>query len=124
MDGLSVLLVSASQETAEGMRRYLEGAGARVAVAAGLDAATRSEARALVLFADDFPADETAACLSELERCRGGQIVVLVSADPAIGAGPGADGVAIVRIPRPAWSWSVLDAIRTLLAEALERESR
>lgn len=126
MDGLPILLVSASPETSLGMRRYLEGAGARVTVASAVVLAAEPGPRAIVLFADDFPATETEACLRGLERRRDGPVVVLVSADPSIAAGrdPGGDGLAIVRIPRPAWSWSVLDAIRGLLAERRdERES-
>ncbi len=76
---------------------------------------------AVVAFPDDLDPNETADVLSELQHRDQDLALVLVTAKPAWFSGIGATdlGRRVVVLPRPAWGWTILDALRGLLREGL-----
>lgn len=106
-----VTVVAAARATSERLCHYLEEAGLRCLTAARPADATGAahRARAYVLMADDFEAGEVAAAL----HIWGGRrppprVVVVQGTGPALAPEGGAE---VVFLPRPAFSWTILDAI-------------
>jgi hypothetical protein len=106
-------LISADRETLDGVQAYLERAGARVRTTSRLDEAedTSSGADAVVFFADDYSLEESDIILAGLAV----RLLVIVTAEIAAfnarrGSWPRAERVVV--LPRPAWGWVLLDAVR------------
>ena len=111
-----VRIVSASDETSRELQRYLE--------ASGLSAAGNSELRhakvdaydrALVLFPDDFAADEVIAHLQAARAERLEATLIVVTAHPdRFKHAVARDGsmLGVIVLPRPAFGWAILEAIR------------
>ncbi|HEX7669860.1 MAG TPA: hypothetical protein VF395_09765 [Polyangiaceae bacterium] len=123
---LHVAIVSKNSETLEGLGSYLRGAGVvtsstrAIARAAELGAG----ASALVLFPDDYTWDGAVAALAECRSRNPRAPLVLVTRTPqrfeAL-ARPGDEAFTVV-VPKPAWTWTILDAIRAHLDHEPERE--
>ena len=113
----AVTIVSTHSETLDGLQSYLARAGVGARCTRDLAACTRfaSEAArnvAVVLFPDDFRREKVLAALTDLASTPT-VLVVLVTAHPR--KFEQADGVIIM--PRPAWGWSILEAIRAHVAK-------
>jgi hypothetical protein len=114
-----VAIVSRNTETLEGLENYLRGAGATTsstrAIVRSPDLA--ASASALVFFPDDYPWDGAIAALARWRSANPRAPFVLVTRTPqrfeALAAED--DEVLTVVVPKPAWSWTILDAIRAHL---------
>jgi hypothetical protein len=108
-----VAIVSFNRETLDGLQGYLEGAGltARCGSSLGACLSLASErTRAVVIFPDDFRWEKVVATLADLAARYPRVLPVLVTAHRQRFQKLAADEVLIV--PRPAWGWTILDAIR------------
>jgi hypothetical protein len=126
----AVLIISRNNATAEDLRAYFEGRGVRSAVSDRLDAADCApNARAVVLFPDEFPEHAVAEGVRELARRFAGSRAVIVTRDTArfedlvseVGALP--PGRLFV-LPRPVWGWALLDRVFQPLPSPDEQEAR
>lgn len=78
-----------------------------------------SSLRAAVVFPDDFPAHEVASYLSMVRMRRSDLTIVIVTKEPPVyRAMTAADGhpLSAIVLPRPAFGWTILDAIRALFS--------
>ncbi len=109
---LVVVIISDNPETLDGLERYLREAGISTrttrSIARAHELATSARS-AFVLFPDDFPLADVRAALAVLRRDRASTLRVLVTKNPLLFANP--EGALV--IPKPAWGWTILDAIRT-----------
>jgi len=117
---LRVLVVSDHDATLLGLCDYLRGAGIVVRATRRL-ADVRDQAAdlaAIVLFPDDFEADEVIAEVRQLLGSLPPLQVLVVTEAPARFAAVGVAevGRAPVVIAKPAWGWTILDILRPELA--------
>lgn len=114
---LLVTIIAESRETIDGLHSYLQGAGvsARCTRALGDVAKVPPSATAVVLFPDEFDEREVLTRLRALRAQRPRALLVLVTSTPQRWS-PALerDGRALppVVLPKPAFGWSILDAIR------------
>ncbi len=114
---LQVTVVAESRETNDGLHAYLQGAGVSSRTTRALaDMVEVSPATtAVVLFPDEFDAKEVVNHISSLRAQRPRTLVVVVTSGPQhIRAALSPDGQSLLPIvlPKPAFGWSILDAIR------------
>jgi hypothetical protein len=114
-----VTIVSANAETADGLRSYLCGAGVEATSTAELSMPHEGALDAAVYFPDEYGAEEALEVIQKLRRAHSGLLVVIVTRQPhtfvrALDDDEG--GRAPIVIPKPAWGWTILDAIREQLA--------
>ena len=113
----SVVVVSNSPETVDGVTKYLQRIGAVTSAITGLDAmdGATGGADAVLLFADDYPSHEVARAFVRLRTAHPTLRGVVVTEDVASFApnvaGEEAAGYVVV-LQRPAWGWMLVDAIR------------
>lgn len=114
-----VTIVANNPETLDGLATYLAEAGVTVRGTRRIDLCLEMvlpASSAVVLFPDDFPSSAMAEALGALRRHRPTTLVVLVTGDPRRFERPGRDGrPASLVLPKPAWGWTLLDAIRARL---------
>ncbi len=112
-DALVVVVVSDNSETLDGLARYLSGVGIAVRGTRVLAEASKLAPRgrsAVVVFPDDYPKTKVTATLTTLN----GRAIptVLITSDLRNFAETNN-----VVLPKPAWGWTILDAIREHLSE-------
>jgi hypothetical protein len=118
----TVLVVSSKAETLQGMNEYFRQTGIVSASRRAINplAGLPHPLRALVLFPDDFSAHCALTYLSLVRTRRPDLTIVVVTKDPTeYVAATATDGHPLdaIVLPRPAFGWTILDAIRkTLLA--------
>jgi hypothetical protein len=121
----SVVLVSRTKGTLDGLSSYLAQAGFVTRVARRIEgtAETARGASAIVLFPDDFDRKAVLTALTECRRRLPTALQILVTSSPegfrsleAPVAGP-----TPVLVAKPAWGWTILDAI---LAESNRRSPK
>lgn len=125
---LTVTLVSHRAETLESVNRYLYLAGVASRPvrfpSQSLDLAEFDDAA--VIFADELDTVQTLEAIAALRRTKPGPLLVMVTANPAryaqIGLSDPDERMLI--LPRPAWAWSILDAIRGCIGDAGLRDDR
>jgi hypothetical protein len=106
------VILSTNSETLDGLRSYLEGVGVAVqgtrqpSECAKL---TSPATLAFVVFPDDFARETVLATIAELVALRPKALPVLVTSQPQSFQRLSDEGVLIV--PRPAWGWTIRDAI-------------
>ncbi len=112
-----IVLVSNNRETLDGVRAYLQRAGANLSGTARLDdaSAAATGADAVVLFADDYPRQAALDTATTLRQLLPRTLLVVVTDDvhaftPASFA---RDGCSVVVLRRPAWGWMLVEAVRT-----------
>lgn len=113
---IQVTIVAASAETLDGLRAYLSLAGLGARGTRRLGDVHLAPCSAVVLFPDEFLLDEVLGELSRLRRDRPGILPLLVTREPErYGEVAQAEGKgrAPIVIPKPAWGWTILDAIRS-----------
>ncbi len=114
-----VAVVSRNAETLEGLEAYFQGAGVTTSSSSVVVHAPELAARAsaLVLFPDDYASDVTMDILANCRNKNPKTPVILVTRTPQkFEALASEDDAALtVVVPKPAWSWTILDAIRAHL---------
>ena len=108
-----VTIVCLNSETLDGLQGYLQGAGLTIRCSSSLTACltpASDRTLAVVLFPDDFPWEHVVSTLADLATQHPGILPVLVTAHRQRFQNLAAEEVLIV--PRPAWGWTILDAIR------------
>jgi hypothetical protein len=111
---LKLALISNDRETLDGVTLYFERAGARVRSTTRLEeiGETTSSADAIIFFADDYPSAEAECAVSTFSA----RLTVVVTAEVAAFNACCARRTQIGRVvvlPRPAWGWVLLEAIRS-----------
>lgn len=114
---VNVVIASDSVETLDGLQLYLRRAGVVARSTRALEPTIlRSDGvAAVVLFADDFPERDVVGAVSVLVALPPRILPVLVTAEPLRYLRlMRSDDPAFVPIvlPKPAWGWTILDAIR------------
>jgi hypothetical protein len=112
-----VLVVSDCRETLDGLQAYLQRAGVSARGTRLLDgpAWQRSTINAVVLFPDDFGVVEVECAVARLAAARPTLLQVLVTREPrrfgSLAETTGAVTPPVI-LAKPAWGWTILDAIR------------
>jgi len=106
--GSAVVVISDNPETLDGLARYLRDVGIAVRATRALDQASQlaSQSTAVVVFPDDYPTTKVRAAIAQL-RERDVLTVVVTSDLRAFSAED------TLVLAKPAWGWTILDAIRT-----------
>jgi hypothetical protein len=121
-----VTIVSTNPETLDALQNYLRGTGVAARCTRDLGACLRSAPAttvALVLFPDDFRWEKVVSALADLAAERPKVVPVLVTAQPQRFEDLTLPGRALI-LPRPAWGWTILDAIRAYVDPAPSTSER
>lgn len=122
---LEVTIISNNPETLDGLQSYLNAAGVVARCTRDLLDCVRlasPSTMAFVFFPDDFRWEAVIATIAELTESRPKALPVLVTSQPQrFESLTKPDSVLIV--PRPAWGWTILDAIRAHLDEGGSNET-
>jgi hypothetical protein len=117
-ESAQVTIVASSAETLDGLQSYLSRAGLGSHATRELAGAARKPCSVLVLFPDEFSLDDVLSELRRLRREQPNVLPLVVTGVPAryeqTAAGDEKARVPLV-IARPAWGWTILDAIRAAL---------
>jgi hypothetical protein len=121
---LHVAIVSKNPETLDGLEAYLRRAGVTTSGTPdiGRSAQIGVGVSAVVVFPDDFEWKEVTSALAVLARKNPRALpVVVTNAPQRFEAMSVPEGSALpLLVPRPAWGWTILDAIRAHLIESEE----
>ena len=113
---IRVTIVGVRAATLDGLKWYLSRVGLSARATRRLEDGDREPCAAMVLFPDEFSFDHVERELIRLRRDSPDLLLVLVTSElkryAAIANG---GGRAPVLIPKPAWGWSILDAIRSAI---------
>lgn len=112
-----VTVVADNPQTIEVLFSYFTRVGVTSNATRELDAVSMipPAATAIVLFPDDFGPSDVAARLLALRRARPKLLIVLVTGAPqhlAAALAPDGRSVLPLVLPKPAFGWTILDAIR------------
>lgn len=112
-----VSVVADNPQTLEELHSYFMRAGVTSSATRELDAVSMvpPAATAMVLFPDDFSATDVEERLLALRRARPKLLIVLVTGAPQhLSAALAPDGRSVppLVLPKPAFGWTILDAIR------------
>lgn len=114
-----VTIVASSTETLDRLQTYLSLAGLSARGTRRLADFGREPCTAVVLFPDEFAVKGVLRELARLRREQPRVLSLVVTRDPqryAESVGVKAAGLAPIVIPKPAWGWKILDAIRLAIA--------
>jgi len=114
-----VTIVAASAETLDGLQAYLSLAGLGARGTRRLDNCGREPCSAVVFFPDDFPSRDVIREVKRMGREQPTVLSLLVTREPHRYleiANKGGQGLAPIVMPKPAWGWTILDAIRLAVA--------
>jgi hypothetical protein len=112
---LHVTVVADNPQTLAGVEKYLQRAGVTTNGTKHVDRLsemTPPVASVVLLFPDDFHSGSVMAALSTLRTQRPMALPVLVTREPKRFASLPGGGLQPLVVPKPAWSWTILDAIR------------
>jgi hypothetical protein len=112
-----VTVVADNPQTLENLYSYFARVGVDSSGARELPESSRvpSAATSLVLFPDDFEREQVEAFILSLRQSRPKLLVLLVTSAPQhfeAAVEPDGHSVPPVALPRPAFGWTILDAIR------------
>ena len=111
-----VTIVANNPETLDGLATYLGEAGVIVCGTRRIELCLEivpPASSAVVFFPDDFPSSALIAALAAMRRNRPTALVVLVTSAPRRFENLARDGhPASLVLAKPAWGWTLLDAIR------------
>ena len=112
-----VTLIADNPETVDALHAYLGGAGvASHSTRALRDASMVPPATtAVVMFPDEFGVEDVVASIVSLRSARPRVLILFVTGAPQrFGSALGPDGRSVppMVLPRPAFGWTILDAIR------------
>ena len=113
---LHVAIVSRNPETLDGLEMYLQSAGMTTTGTSQIEHSAQIGAgtAAVVVFPDDFDWDAVVPALAACLRTNPRALPVVVTNAPQRFEAltwPG-DGAIPLLVPKPAWGWTILDAIR------------
>ena len=118
-----VAVVSHNAQTLTGLESYLRGAGIRTIGYRNLEEVPRIPSLdALVVFPDDFAWETVLSTIAELAERRPRALPVLVTSHPQRFSELTA--ARVLMVPRPAWSWKILEAIQAHVEAARRAGSR
>lgn len=114
----TVTVVSRNRETVDGLQAYLARAGVASRARRTLPMPSGSEPRgdAVIIFPDELEATDVPAYIAALHEARPGIVAVVVTREPQrfrAACTEGSEHAETVVLPRPAFAWTILDAIRT-----------
>ncbi len=117
-----VAIVSNNPTTLDGLQRYLAAAGVAChgSTALAEPATTGKLATMVVLFPDDYPPGGVVLFLRRLREKRPKLLILLVTREPgrfAEAARPDGRSRLPIVLPKPAFGWTILDAIRAHASE-------
>jgi hypothetical protein len=115
VESLRVTVVGDNAQTIEGLRRYLTSAGVETRATRILsDELVTLPADAMVIFPDEFRTDDVLRTVESLQEKFPQLRLLLVTSSPRsyLGARLVDAEVAPIILPKPAFGWSILDAIR------------
>jgi hypothetical protein len=118
---LLVTIVAKNAATLHGLQTYLEGAGVHVTTTSAMDRVletTPPAAAAVIVFPDEYPHDAAVGALALLRKDRAQTMRVIVTQEPRRFDEADADPsklAAPLILPKPAWAWTILDAVRARL---------
>jgi hypothetical protein len=110
-----VTIVAANAKTLDGLQGYLSLAGLDARGTSHLGELDRKHCSAVVFFPDDFSSTTVLRELMRLQREHPTVLPLLVTSEPQrYSAIPASGGKAVqpVVIPKPAWGWTILEAIQ------------
>ena len=124
---LRASIVSRNSETIDGLESYLRSAGVDTTSTRdiGRIRALANGATAVVIFPDDFNWETVISMLMTYARDNHQAVAVIVTRNPRQFDGlcwP-KDAAQPIILPKPAWGWTILDAIRTERRGAATRRS-
>lgn len=109
-----VALVATNPETLDGLQAYLRAAGLSARCVREIETCFRHSGAgptAFVIFPDDFAWESVTAALDDGDKHRQDALRIVVTAQPKRLESRG-QSEHVVIVPRPAWGWTILDAIR------------
>jgi hypothetical protein len=114
---LEVVIIAASRATVAELGTYLSNAGVVAGTAAALTgpAAIPASVDAVILFPDELEVAEVTAGIAALRRARPRLLLVVVTGAPQRlrpALDPDGRSFPPIVLPRPAFSWTILDAVR------------
>lgn len=111
-----VTVVAESPETIDGLHGYLDGAGVESrAIRAVRDAHVPAKSTAVVIFPDEFGVDDVVASITSLRAAHPRLLILLVTGAPQrfrAALEPDGHSLPPIVLPKPAFGWTILDAIR------------
>jgi DNA-binding NtrC family response regulator len=110
-----VAIISANPETIDGLQSYLESAGMATRGTRQLEDCgelTAPSTVAVVLFPDDFPPARVLETIAKVDAQRPSVLCMLVTSQPQTFEALASGRRSLLVVPRPAWGWTILDAIR------------
>jgi len=116
---LHVTIVAVNAETLDGLQGYLSLAGLDAHGTRRLDGLGRKPCSAVIFFPDEFSPTTVLRELVRLRREHPTVLPLLVTSEPQRYRGmPATSGNALppVVIPKPAWGWTILEAIQRQVA--------
>lgn len=116
---LSITVVSRTAETL--VEAYLRRAGVSTHGTRSLERSADMlppSASAVVFFADDFPREAVITALGTVHARRPDMPAVIVTGEPASFLSLPSGRGAVLVLPKPAWGWTILDALRAHLEPA------
>jgi hypothetical protein len=120
MRSREVAIVSNNPETLDALQSYLLEAGVAARCTrdlAGCARFGRATTLAFVLFPDDFRWENVIAAIAALAEARPRALPLVVTAQPQRFRALAASQTVVV-VPRPAWGWTILEAVRAHLDRA------
>jgi hypothetical protein len=127
---LLVTVVSRNAPTLDGLKTYLEGAGVLANTTAVLERVvemTPPAAAAVILFPDEYEPAVARAALGRLKNARPNVLAVIVTHEPRRFEEADPDdprvGAPLV-LAKPAWAWTILDAVRARLQALASPQAR
>ncbi|HEX7604203.1 MAG TPA: hypothetical protein VF316_21440 [Polyangiaceae bacterium] len=114
---IHVTVIAESPETIDGLHAYLDGAGVESHAVQALRDAKRVplKSTAVVIFPDEFVIDDVVASITSLRSARPRLLILLVTGAPQRfrpALEPDGKSLPPVVLPKPAFGWTILDAIR------------
>jgi hypothetical protein len=115
MAARTVTIVCANRETQDDLQAYLRGAGFDSRAVGRIDgqAIEHPPPSVVIVFPDEFDADEVLAEISRLHREQPHVITVIVTRRTAYFASMLAADDKTMVLPKPAWGWTILEAIQS-----------
>ena len=114
---IHVTVIADSPETIDGLHGYLDGAGVESHAGRTLRDAKMVplKSTAVVIFPDEFAVDDVVTSITSLRAARPRLLILLVTGAPQRfrpALEPDGRSLPPVVLPKPAFGWTILDAIR------------